>query len=233
MFSVWLAFLGAERASEFMSATAMQAILAALTIAICYSGVRAVKRRRFDSAALHIGCACVMAGWLWGQHTIRTATSENPAKGSMALVDGDVSDTLWTGTQLTNYVGRLPFSIRLERFIIEHYEQNGFDREVGRMAPIREYRSRVTVTEPGKAPYVANIMVNQPLYVCGYHIYQMSWGNTVDRFRRPMVYTVLQFSRDPGLPLIYAGFAILFVGVMLFTVRVFRVKKPEAGRDAA
>ena len=210
----------------------MQAAVTALTVAVGYSGVRAVKRKRFDSAALHLGCACVMAGWLWGQHTIRSATAENPAQGSMALVDGDVSDTLWSGPYLTNYVGRVPFSIKLEKFIIEHYGQNGFDRDAGRMAPIREYRSRVTVSEPGKAPYVANIRVNRPLRVRGYRIYQMSWGNTVDRFRRPLVYTVLQFIRDPGVPLVYAGFAILFTGVLLFTIRVFRSGR-EAGEGAA
>lgn len=233
LFSVYMAFLGADRASEFMAAPVMQAIVAALAVVIGYSGIRAVWRRRFDSAALHIGCVCVMAGWLWGQHAIRAATPDHPAKGSMALIDGDVSDALWTGAYLTNYVGQVPFSIKLEKFFVEHYEQNGFDREAGRMAPIREYRSRVTVTEPGKAPYVANILVNRPLYVRGYHIYQMSWGNTVDRFRRPVVYTVLQFIRDPGLPLVYAGFAILFIGILLLTARVFRLKQPQEREGAA
>jgi len=233
LFSVYLAFLGAEHAAGFMAGPGMQVIVAVLIFLIGYSGMRAVRRRRLDSAALHIGCVCVMAGWLWGQHANRSATPDNPAKGSMALIDGDVSDALWTGAYLTNFVGKVPFSIKLEKFFIEHYEQNGFDREAGRMAPIREYRSRVTVSEPGKAPYVANIRVNQPLYVRGYHIYQMSWGNTVDRFRRPVVYTVLQFIRDPGLPLVYSGFMLLFVGVLLFYVRVFRIKQPEELEDKA
>jgi len=232
LFSAYLAFLGADRASAFMSAPFMRSAVAVLAAAICYSGARALTRRRFDSAALHLGCACVMAGWLWGQQAAKSATTGNPAKGSMALIDGDVSDALWDGPYLTNFVGRVPFTIRLEKFIIEHYAQSGVDRDAGRMAPIREYRSRVTVSEPGKAPYVANIRVNRPLRVRGYFVYQMSWGTTVDKFRQPAVYTVLQFIRDPGVPLVYAGFAILFTGVLLFTIRVFRSGR-EAGEGAA
>jgi hypothetical protein len=233
LFSVYLAFLGAERAAAFMSAPLMLIAVAVLAAVVCGSGLRALKRGRFSSAALHLGCACVMAGWLWGQQAARTATPGEPANGSMALIDGDVTDALWDGPALTNFVGRVPFTIKLEKFIIEHYEQNSVDRDAGRMAPIREYRSRVTVSEPGKTPYVANIMVNRPLRVRGYNIYQMSWGNSVDRFRQPVVYTVLQFIRDPGVPLVYAGFALLSAGVLLFTIGVFRSGKPEAGEGRA
>jgi len=85
----------------------------------------------------------------------------------------------------------------------------------------------VTITEPGKPPYVANVRVNHPAFVQGYHIYQLSWGQSADRLGRPVVYTVLQFIRDPGLPLVYAGFVALFAGVLLFAVRVFRAKAPD------
>jgi len=225
--SVALAFPGPERSGAFMARPVMQGVTAVLAAALLFCGLRALGRRRPDSALLHAGCACVLAGWLWGQHAVRTATPERPVNGSMAMVDGEVSDTLWSGPYLTNYVGRVSFTLKLERFIVEYYDQNGADRDAGRMPPVREYRSRVTVTEPDKAPYVANVRVNQPLRVQGYHIYQMSWGQTSDRMGRPMVYTVLQFIRDPGLPLVYAGFALLFLGTLLFTVRVFRVKPPE------
>ena len=145
----------------------------------------------------------------------------------MAMADGEVSDTLWEGPNLTNYVGRVPFSVRLERFFVERYDRNEQDRDAGRDAPVREYRSRVTINEPGKAPYVRNIRVNHPAYVQGYHIYQMSWGQGADRYGRPVEYTVLQFIRDPGLPLVYAGFVVLFAGVLAFAVRIFRMKVPE------
>ncbi len=210
-----------------MASPVMQGLSAVLSALFLFNGLRAVTRRRLDSALLHLGCACVLAGWLVGRHAERTATTEHPVTGSMAMIDGDVSDKLWEGQYLTNYVGQVPFTVKLVKFTVERYERNADDREAGREAPVREYRSRVLITESGKPPYVANVRVNHPVFVRGYHIYQLSWGQSADRFGRPVDYTVLQFIRDPGLPLVYAGFVVLFAGVLLFVVRVFRMKVPE------
>lgn len=211
-----------------MAQPVMLGLTAALALLLLFNGLRAVTRRRLDSVLLHIGCACVLAGWLVGRYAERTATPEHPVTGSMAMVGGEVSDKLWEGQDLNRFVGRVPFSVKLDKFFVERYERNSDDRDAGRDAPVREYRSRVTITEPGKPPYVANVRVNHPAYVQGYHIYQLSWGQSADRLGRPVVYTVLQFIRDPGLPLVYAGFVVLFAGVLLFAVRVFRAKAPDA-----
>jgi hypothetical protein len=229
--TVALAFPGAERAGAFMVRPAVLGLVALAVPLFLSVGARAAARRRCGSALLHLGCACVLAGWLAGRWTERTATPDRPAAGAMALVDGEESDHLFTGPTLDVFAGRVPFKIRLERFFVERYERNAADVEAGRDAPVREYRSRVTVTEPGKTPYVANVRVNHPVYVRGYHIYQMSWGHSTDRLGRPLVYTVLQFSRDPGLPLVYAGFALLFAGTVWFAIKVFRTT--DDGRRTA
>ena len=233
--SVALAFLGPDRSGALMSRPPLLALTGVLACGLAVSGVRAVLRRRFDSALLHLGCACVMAGWLAGRIAIRTATPDCPAGGAMAMVTGTQTDVLCDGADLNNVVGRVPFTVRLERFFIDHYPPSAGDREEGRMPPVREYRSRVTIKEPGGAPYVRNIRVNHPAYVKGYHIYQMSWGENRDRFGRPMIgsegrpelYTVLQFVRDPGLPVVYAGFVVLFAGMLLFAGRLLR-RRPDA-----
>lgn len=229
MASVVSAFLGPERSARLVSAPFALGVTALLATALAATGIRAVVRRRFDSALLHVGAACVMTGWLAGRLAERTSTSDCPVTGAMALIDGDVSDKLWTGETLTTFVGSVPFSVRLEKFFVERYARNGGDLDEGREAPIREYRSRVTITESGKAPYVANVRVNHPVYVCGYHIYQMSWGQSTDGYGRPVVYTVLQFIRDPGLPVVYAGFAVLVAGLLVFTWRVLS----EGGSSSA
>lgn len=234
--SVALAFLGPERSGALMSRPPLLAFTAVLACGLTAAGVRAASRRRFDSALLHLGCACVMAGWLVGRIAIRTATPDRPAGGAMALVAGNQTDALCDGEELNNVVGRVPFTVRLERFLIDRYPPSEGDRDEGRMPPVKEYRSRVTITEPGEAPYVRNIRVNHPAYVRGYHIYQMSWGESRDRFGRPMLdgegraelYTVLQFVRDPGLPAVYAGFAVLFAGALLFACRLLRRGPGEA-----
>lgn len=195
-----------------------------LALLFLFVGLRAVRRRRIDSVLLHCGCALVMVGWLWGRCEERYHAPEHPVKGSMVLVDGEESDQLWRGSQLDEFVGRIPFSVKLERFIIERYERSADDRVAGRDAPIKEYRSRVKISEKDQGPYFANIRVNYPLYVKGYHIYQLSWGYSTDRLGRPLTYTVLQFIRDPGLPLAFSGFAVLFLGILLFLGRVWRTR---------
>ncbi len=220
--SVGLAFFGAETAGAWMARPPLLFATAVLACALAVCGVRAAGKRRFDSALVHLGCACVMAGWLAGRIVEREATPEHPVTGSMALADGDASDKLWDGAYLTNYVGRLPFSVKLEHFFIERYDRNDLDLDAGREAPVREYRSRITVTESGRSPYVVNVRVNHPVGVGDYLIYQMSWGQSTDIYGRPVTYTVLQFIRDPGLPVVYTGFAVLFAGLLLFAVRVFR-----------
>jgi len=182
-----------------------------LAIGITVSGIRAVFRKRFDSALIHLGCACVMAGWLMGQYAIRTTSKERPITGAMAMIDGDRMNTLWTGRTLTEYAGKVPFTVCLEKFTVERYE-NGMPRE---------YRSHITILEQGKEPRVEHVRVNHPVYIHGYHIYQMSWGESTDHFGRPVTYTVLQFIRDPGLPVVYTGFVILVIGTLWFAARFF------------
>lgn len=217
--SVALACLGSERSDALMSRAPVLAFTAALACGLAVSGARAVARRRFDSALLHVGCACILAGWLAGRVAIRTSSQEKPACGYMALVDGYVSDELMNERQA---VGKLPFSVRLMKFAIEYYEPTQADRDAGRTPPIKEYCSLVLITEPGQKPYARKIRVNHPAFVRGYAIYQNSYREEFDADNRPVLITTLQFIRDPGLPAVYAGFVVLFAGLLLFVVRVMR-----------
>ena len=220
LFALVLAFMGAERAKLWMTLPAIQIIFAIVVLLLTLRGFLALSVKRWDSGFLHFGCACVIAGWLWGEEALRTATLDNPAQGAMVLFDGDVSDKLWVGSDYDIFAGRVPFTLELKKFLVEHYDSS--EQEHGSMPSVREYRSRVVVTEPGKTPRVANIRVNHPLYVQGYYIYQMSWGQSRGKYGQPpLCYTVLEFIRDPGLPWVYAGFAIIFLGVLLFVLRIF------------
>jgi cytochrome c biogenesis protein ResB len=219
--SIVLACMGATRAGEWMSTWPNLAGVTLLTIAVAVSGIRALFRKRFHSALFHVGCALIMAGWLIGRYAVRTETRDHPVTGMMAMIDGDVSSELFTGSRLETIVGRVPFIVRLEKFVVERYPS----REPGYEGPVREYRSEVTIQEKGKPPRRENIRVNHPAVVQGYYIYQMSWGQTQDRMGRSVNYTVLQFIRDPGLPMVYTGFAVLFAGAFWFAARFFRVTK--------
>jgi len=224
--SVLLACLGSARSSALMARPPLLALTALLALGLAYTGARSLSRGRVDSALLHVGFACVLAGWLVGRAVVNVSTGERPAGGYMALWDGYVSDELSNERET---VGKVPFSVRLMRFSIDRYEASAADREAGRMPPVKEYCSLVLISEPGKKPYAKKIRVNHPAYVRGYHIYQNSYRETSDNYGRPMLVTILQFVRDPGLPIVYAGFALLFAGVALFAARLGRAGKRDAG----
>ncbi|MDA3927014.1 MAG: cytochrome c biogenesis protein ResB [Kiritimatiellae bacterium] len=231
--SIVLAFFGSEKSIQLMATAPALGISAFIALLLILRGGYAVFTTRYHSALLHLGCACVVSGWLMGQVAPYIGGEDKPVKGSMAMVDGDVMNALWEGAYLTNYVGKVPFTVKLDKFIIDYYESSHVDQSAGRMPPIKEYRSRITITEPGKDPYVKNVRVNHPVYVDGYHIYQMSWGQSQNRQGQPVTYTVLQFIRDPGLWFVYSGFVIIFAGILLFCIRMFKAKAilPSSDRE--
>ncbi len=224
--SVVLAFYGPAKAGAMMSAAPMLALTAVLAVGVSVVGIRALSRRLVCSALLHLGCACVMVGWLAGRLAERFASGATPWGGYLSLVDGYVSNRLSDGQKM---VGELPFTVRLMKFSIDRYEPSAVDREEGRLPPVREYSSLVLISEPGKKPYACKIRVNHPARVAGYHIYQNSWREVVDDDNRPVWVTTLQFIRDPGLPLVYAGFVVLFAGVLTFTLRMAALGGRGAG----
>ncbi|MBO4286900.1 MAG: cytochrome c biogenesis protein ResB [Kiritimatiellae bacterium] len=210
--AVALAFPGAERAASFMSHPVIIGAVAAIAAAMLFCGGRSWRRRQSAAAIMHLGCALILSGWCAGRIAERTASPERPFSGSMALVDGEKSDLLWKGEMLDIPAGRIPFSVELEKFFVKRYGDAD--------SPVKEYRSHVTIGEEGKAPYPLDIRVNHPGRVCGYWIYQMSWGEARDRAGNPVRYTVLQFNRDPGVLWVFLGFAVLFLGTLLFAARL-------------
>ena len=88
----------------------------------------------------------------------------------------------------------LPFEVALEQFTIDHYPD-------GRSP--RQYTSRLRID--GEA---CEVSVNHPLHHGGYTIYQDSYDQQAGSF------TVLQLVRDPWLPLIFVGIALLAAGAI-------------------
>ena len=214
--SVILAFFQADRAGAIMATPGVCIAVMLGTALLILCSCRAAAARRWVSLLLHGGCALIAIGWLRGRVPAAFGIDRTPETGMMPLVDGDELNILLDGAKLDTKVCDLPFSIRLEKFFVEEYPDGS----------IREYRSRITVKEPGKEPYVRNVRVNHPVRVGQYDIYQMSWGRTQDAMTgAPITYTILQFIRDPGLSLVYAGYAVLFIGVLAYTLSCFRMGK--------
>jgi len=75
--------------------------------------------------------------------------------------------------------------------------------------PVKSFKSTVEVVNGG-ATVPATVEVNRPLKVHGYTLYQSGYNP------RDLAWTSLEVRRDPGVPLVYAGFILITAG--LFTV---------------
>jgi hypothetical protein len=77
-----------------------------------------------------------------------------------------------------------------------------------RRGGVRDYVSELEVVEEGNVVKQKDIEVNHPLYYAGYHFYQSSYGQ--NQFGE---YTVLTVVSDAGLKAVFAGYALLVLGV--------------------
>ena len=92
-------------------------------------------------------------------------------------------------------------------------------RYIFRPAAVKSYESHVTVLdENGNKIREAVILVNSPLKVGRYTFYQASYTKTMG--------TILEVTHDPGVPLVFAGFLLLPIGIVLaFYVKPFLNRK--------
>lgn len=112
----------------------------------------------------------------------------------------------------------LPFSLRLDRFILERYP--------GSTQP-SSFASRVTVDPETKVAHEHLISMNEPLVHRGITFYQSSYE---DAYPRPTV-SVFSVNRDPARWLKYLGSLILVLGVIYFYVE--RSRRNRVGRAGA
>jgi hypothetical protein len=74
--------------------------------------------------------------------------------------------------------------------------------------PVRQYASRVTLTDAGgRTVREGEISVNHPLRHAGWALYQSGYDPADPRV------SVIEAARDPGVPLVYAGFILLMIGL--------------------
>ncbi|MBI3987702.1 MAG: cytochrome c biogenesis protein ResB, partial [Lentisphaerae bacterium] len=82
-------------------------------------------------------------------------------------------------------------------------------RPDGTKRDIRSYKSELQLLENGKVVREKTIEVNSPLSHRGYTLYQSGY-NPED-----LTWSTLQVVRDPGVPVVYAGFLCMIGGLIL------------------
>ena len=89
------------------------------------------------------------------------------------------------------------------------------------MRDIKDYKSTLEVVDGGEVVVTKTIEVNAPLSYKGFTFYQSGY-NPADP-----TWTSLMVVRDPGVPLVYAGFLLMIVGLTV----VFYVYPGGGGRS--
>lgn len=193
------------------------ALVAALAVSLLACGVRqglalrgahgAQAGRTAASLLLHAGLLTILAG-----AAIRGAVGE---RGAMRLHAGETA-TVFEGADGPH---SLPFAVTLNRFEVERLTP-AVAPDADAPGGIRNFRSTVALAADGRAVCTGVIAVNAPLAWHGYTLYQSGY-NPCDPG-----WTSLLVVRDPGVPVVYAGFAMVLTG--LFPVLFVWPKDPAA-----
>lgn len=152
-------------------------------------------RTKFPSGLTHIGLLVILSGGL--------VTCIFAEQGFLIVYKGHTQDTfIKKGRQLKE----LGFKIYLDDFLIEWHNSKSANTPA---RVVKDYKSKITVLEQGRAALEKTIEVNRPLKYRGYTLYQASYDR--DEFK----WSGLDVVKDPGVPFVFAGFILLNAGVML------------------
>ena len=112
------------------------------------------------------------------------------------------------GISYTDKIVPLGFKITLNDFEVGHYP--------GTMSP-RTFESSVTMVEPQTGLTIKRVIsMNNPASFGGFELFQSAWNQ--DETGRKISY--LSISRDPGTSIVYAGYIITTLGMILGLVTI-------------
>ncbi len=102
-----------------------------------------------------------------------------------------------------------------------------FTLDAGGAGRVKQFKSRLAFIEGGKEVRSDEIWVNHPARYRGYTFYQSSYDQERESW------SGLQVVKDPGVPIVYGGFAVQIAGVVLiiFLNPILRARL-RAGRTA-
>ena len=155
--------------------------------------LRALVTRRWISFIFHAGATAVIIG---GALTAGRARQWEVSLTDSAFAPPEVRQRVIAGDLMS-----------LESFCIDRYP-NGMPRQ---------YYAVLRFPEG-----CHEISVNHPLRRKGFTYYQMSYGESTDVYGNPFFVTCLRIRRDPGAPIVFAGYGLLAAAALLMALREVR-----------
>lgn len=170
-----------------------------LMLSLALTGIDGwIKKRPLSYNLSHIGFALILFGGFFGAPDVRDS--------QMIIVRDEASSQAFSAN---GRAVQLPFELKLADFSIDYYEDG--------VSP-KQYTS--TVTADGKS---LNISVNHPARHKGWNLYQFDYDHSCDNGSEAS-YSVLKLVRDPWLPLVFLGMAVMAFAAILSMKGVWRSK---------
>lgn len=142
---------------------------------------------------------------------LTTATLGSADRQTLKLMTMEGVDE-WRALDGKQRVVELPFSVELQKFIMETYD-DGMPKRYASEIKIHPKKGQIVQT---------TVDVNKPVEVDGWHIYQYDYqtsGGTIGEI------SIFQLVYDPWLPVVYTGFFLMLVGALC----LFLFSLPLAG----
>jgi len=163
-----------------------------------------------------------------GEAKSRSDQPNNPAL-YVSVTGGGITNAQWVFARFPDFSkhsgpkGGAAMPLQFQ-FLSGSANQAAMGRSSG---PVKAFRSTVELLENGQVVLKKTIAVNSPLAHRGYTFYQVSY-NPED-----LTWTALQVVRDPGVPIVYAGFLLMMVGLtVVFCVGPYLDDKRKKAREA-
>jgi len=156
-------------------------------------------RWRIGFAITHVSMLLILIG--------AVMTANLKIEGRLPLWEGQSSNLVFRSGEQPPY--ELGFEVRLEDFQIDVYP--------GTRRPAM-FRSKVVVVDPRTGEEPAVIEMNRPLSHGGFSFFQSSY-----QIREGREMTILSVARDPGEPVVFVGYVLLVVGmIVVFATRLIQ-----------
>lgn len=179
-----------------------------------------VAHRRFDHARAS-----------WSAKPVEPVRRDRTPALLLRLTAGDETRELWlqkyqpnativSDNRIELHYGNkthpLGFALTLDRFHIGTYPGTGRPRS---------FESHITIQDPTTQQQHSHVIsMNHPATHGGYSLFQSSYNKDRDRTS-----SVLSVSRDPGQPIVFAGYVFAIVGMTWVLVQRFRDQRSAAG----
>ena len=118
----------------------------------------------------------------------------------------------WRALNSQQQIVEMPFSIELEDFIMETYD-DGMPRR---------FASDIQVVTKTGGHIQATVEVNKPVEVDGWKIYQYGYDTQMGAMSKT---SILKLVSDPWLPLVYTGIYMMLAGAVCMFLKGKKVKK--------